>query len=176
MTALEEPPAELAVLSWPEDTAEVVRLGRLGVPRLLLVPADADPPPVADPLLDWVRVPADERDVASRAIALVRRAARQREGGPTVDTYNRLLFAGSWVGLSPIEARVALALCERYTEVVGDEQLLERAWPDDPDATARAAALRVHLTRLRQRIAPLGLEVRALRAQGMILQPKARAT
>lgn len=164
--------AELAVLNWPDDASEVARLGELGIPRLLLVPADCDPPPVTGRLLDWVRVPADEREVASRAIALVRRAATEREREPMVDEHNRLLFGGAWVGLSPIEARLALALCERYTEVVGDEQLLERAWPAETDTGTRGAALRVHLTRLRQRIAPLGLEIRALRSQGMILQPK----
>ena len=90
-----------------------------------------------------------------------------------MDAHNRLLHGGDWVALSPIEARLARALCERYTEVVGDDHLLGRAWPDETDTAARAAALRVHLTRLRQRIAPLGLEIRALRSQGMILQPRA---
>ena len=163
---------ELAVLNWPDDASEVVRLGELGIPRLLLVRSDSDPPPATGRLLDWVRVPADEREVASRAIALVRRAATAPAGAPAIDEHNRLLFAGAWVGLSPIEARLALALCERYAQVVRDEQLLERAWPGEADTGARAAALRVHLTRLRQRIAPLGLEIKALRGQGMILQPK----
>ena len=174
ITSVQQPNTELAVLSWPIDAGEVSRLGRLGIPRLVLVPPDIDPPPDTDPLLDWVRTPADEREVASRAVALVRRAASDRGESPRVDAHDRLLHGGVWVGLSPIEARLARALCERYTEVVGDDHLLKRAWPEETDNGGRAAALRVHLTRLRQRIAPLGLEIRALRSQGMILQPRPR--
>jgi DNA-binding response OmpR family regulator len=164
--------ADVAVLHWPAQAQEAEVLAADGRPRLLLVAADADPPVVPDPLCEWVRLPADERDVAARILSLTRRLAPAPER-PRVDPTGRLLFGKAWVALSPTEARLAAVLAENYETVVPESELGRRGWPA---GTWGANALRVHLTRLRQRLAPLGLEVRAVRTQGFILQASPAGT
>ena len=51
------------------------RLREQRVPRLLLVAPDAAPPAVDDEIEDWVRLPADARDVEVRARRLAHIAA-----------------------------------------------------------------------------------------------------
>ncbi len=141
-----------------------------GKPRLLLVEPDADPPITTDPYEDWVRLPAHERDIAARVLGLSGRLSPPK---PLVDENNRLLFSGQWVALSPIEARMAAVLVEQFGTVVSTQEICDRGWegicePDKPSETA----LRVHLTRLRKRIAPLGLELRTVRLKGSVLQSR----
>jgi len=163
------PAHDLAVLEWPEDAAEAERLGREGVPRLLLVPHEEPPPQDVDSLTEWVRVPAEEREVAARVVALMRRA-RSSSILPCVDDHARISYRDRWTALSPTEARIAAVLCERYGEVVTTEELRSLASPPRGRAPS-PAAFRVHLHRLRQRIASLGLEVVSVRNEGAVLQP-----
>jgi DNA-binding response OmpR family regulator len=169
---------DVAVLAWPQQAAEFERLRPLRVPRLLLVPAGVDPPGDTDYLVDWVRVPASAQDIAARVVALMRRA----EGAstdvaetPSVDRHGRCVYRERWTALSPTEARLARVLCERFNEVVPEEELLRHGWQlaDTRVEPPKANALRVHLTRLRQRIGELGLEVISIRNQGVVLQPRA---
>jgi len=157
---------DVAVLHWPAQADEADALAADGRPRLLLVAADADPPVADDALCEWVRLPADERDVAARILSLTRRLGPVADR-PRVDPSGRLLFRNTWVALSPTEARLASVLAENFDAVVPEAELGRRGWPA---GTWGANALRVHLTRLRRRLAPLGLEVRAIRLQGFILQ------
>jgi DNA-binding response OmpR family regulator len=159
---------DVAVLHWPAQADEAEALAALGHPRLLLVATDADPPISEDSLCEWVRLPAEERDVAARVLVLARRLGPVAPQPPSVDANDRLLFGDAWVALSPIEARLASALAENFEAVVPHAELGRRGWPS---GSWGSGALRVHLTRLRQRLAPLGLEVRAVRLQGFILQP-----
>jgi DNA-binding response OmpR family regulator len=163
------PPLGVALVNWPEHADQVAALARAGLPRLLLVAPDADPPTSVDAIEDWVRLPADERDVAARVLRLRSRGETSAEELPTVDGSGRLLYAGTWVALSPIEARIASALTERFRAVVSEEELGRRGWPAE---RWPAGALRVHLTRLRQRLAPLGLEIARVRMQGLVLQDR----
>jgi DNA-binding winged helix-turn-helix (wHTH) protein len=160
----------VAVLHWPAQAGEVAALAEQGRPRLLLVSPDADPPVSDDWREEWIRMPADERDVAARVLRLTGRVDRQP--ALRLDDSGRLIVGDRWVALSPIESRLAGALLEHYGEVVSDAELVERGWPDDGPADRKrgTGALRVHVTRLRRRVAPLALEIRAVRAQGFILQ------
>src|SRR3954451_16776898 len=63
-------PVEL--LHWPRDEALRRHLAADGTPRLLLVPPGAPTPVVRAADEDWIRLPADERDVATRLRALAR--------------------------------------------------------------------------------------------------------
>jgi DNA-binding winged helix-turn-helix (wHTH) protein len=168
--------SDVVVLCWPGDAADVVRLQDHGVPCLLLVDAEADPPDVDDLLVDWVRLPADERDLTAR-LGRLRRHALGPPAVPMLDGYGRLTYGDRWVELTPIEERLAEALVERFGSVVAGPVLAARGWPDTP---ASANALRVHLHRLRRRVAPIGLEVRMLRGAGYLLRvaddPPGRAT
>jgi len=78
-----------------------------------------------------------------------------------------LIFRGQWIALSAIRNSLARALVERFGEVVPADELMARAWPDsDPSDTA----LRVHLSRLRREIAPLGLQIRTVPSRGYVLE------
>ena len=124
-------------------------------------------PMAGDCLEDWIRVPADEADVQARMEALsVRHAAHQHES-PRLDRDGLLRFAGGWVSLPPVEARLMGALIERYGAVVSREQLARSGWPKG--APGRNA-LDVHVLRLRRRIAPLDLSIKTVRSRGYLLE------
>jgi hypothetical protein len=158
---------DVVVLHWPEREADRARLAAEGRPRLLLVAPGADPPEARDCQEDWVRLPADDRDVAARLRALELRA-RRHVPVPEADDRGRLTFGGRWVALSPIEERLIQALAGRFGGVVSRSELLRVGWPDGDAPTD--AALRVHLTRLRKEIASLGLEIATVRGFGHVLQ------
>ena len=152
---------------WPDETERVERLRSRGVPRLLLLDSDLEPPTSTDCLEDWIRVPAAEADVSARTAALRHRV--ERHGTlPTLDGDGILRFRDRWVGLSPVERSLAGALTERLGAVVGREPLAQRAWPG---GLPTRNALDVHMLRLRRRLEPLGLEVRTVRSRGYVLQP-----
>jgi two-component system OmpR family response regulator len=161
---VEEEPA-VALIRWPEQVALLPQLRSQHRPRLLLVDLDSQPPLVTDPLEDWVRTPVEERDLQARVATLAGRAGRG--AAPTVDGRGRLRFRDQWVALSPIEYNLARVLIERFGEVVEDTALYAQAWGDHP---AGPGALRVHVTRLRRRLVAMGLEIRAVRGQGYVLQ------
>ena len=158
----------IVVLRWPEEAAEAARLSSAGLPRLLLVEPGADPPESGDCEEDWLRLPADDRDVTVRLRALARRAGRHRPL-PQVDGQGRLLHRGRWVPLSPIDQHLAELLVERFGRVVLNEELARSGWDEPPSTNA----VRVHLSRLRHRIAPLGLEIRGVRGIGVLLEERA---
>jgi hypothetical protein len=161
------------VLRWPSDPDRRRQLADFGVPRLLLVDSTAPPPVCADPLEDWIRLPADERDIDARLNAL---RVRARNGGPSarpaLDGHGRLLRGGRWVALSPTEEQLCTLLIGEFGEVVSDRLLLDQAWPG---GTGTPTGLRLQMTRLRRRIADLGLEVRSVRGKGYVLQSRSGA-
>lgn len=158
--------SDIVVLRWPAEQMSRERLAAEGRPRLLLVAPDSEPPDARDCLEDWVRLPADDGDVAARLRALEIRATRHQHQ-PETDERGRLRFNGAWVALSPIEERIVGALAARFGEVVSREELLAAGWPQENPSDA---ALRVHLTRLRKEIAPLGLEIATVRGFGHVMQ------
>jgi hypothetical protein len=158
------------VIRWPSDQDRRRELADLGVPRLLLVDSNASPPICADALEDWVRLPSDERDIDARMNSLRARASVWAPSTrPQLDGNGRLLRGLRWVALSPIEEQLCtLLLCE-FGEVVSDRTLLGRAWPE---GAGTPTGLRLQMTRLRRRIADLGLEVRSVRGKGYVLQDR----
>jgi DNA-binding response OmpR family regulator len=168
--ALEPSVQDIVVLRWPEEKTHRDRLAAEGRPRLLLVAPEAEPPEGLDCLEDWVRLPADDHDVAARLRSIELRAERHQHR-PQADERGRLTYNGSWVALSPIEERLVKALAGRFGAVVARDELLRVGWPDG-DAPSDAA-LRVHLTRLRKEIAPLGLEIATVRGFGLVMQKRA---
>ena len=73
--------------------------------------------------------------------------------------------------LRELYERLVAVLADRFGEVVSREELLAAGWPD---GNASDAALRVHLTRLRKEIAPLGLEIATVRGFGHVMQEAQR--
>ncbi len=152
---------DVVVLRWPEQEAEAERLDALTVPRLLLVEPGAPPPPTHSCLADWIRLPADDADVRARLTALVQRA-REHPMVPTLDDHGQMTFRRRRVFLSPADELLARALLARFDEGVSEVELLEAVWPGEQNA----AKLRVLVSRLRKRIAPLGLGITAIRNFG----------
>ena len=145
-------------------------LRAMGTPRLLLVGPESPPPEHDDCGEEWIRLPADEADLRVRLATVAARATRHAVG-PVAKDDGRLAFRGRWIALSPIRHALARALVDRFGEVVPAEELTVRAWPDgDPSDMA----LRVHLSRLRREIAPLGLLIRTVPSRrGYVLESRA---
>jgi DNA-binding response OmpR family regulator len=157
---------DVVLVRWPEEEARLRELRTAATPRLLLVGPQTPPPESADPLEDWVRLPADDRDVRARVATLSARAGNG-QAAPHIDADGLLRFRDQWVSLSPVERELASALVDRFGAVVGRDALARRAWAG---GAPTRNALDVHILRLRRRIAPLGLEVRTVRSRGYLLQ------
>ena len=154
------------LVRWPEERELLERLRAEGAPRLLLVRPPAPPPDVIECEEDWVRLPADDGDVRARMLALAARSSRHHPR-PHVLVDGRLRNGPKWIALSPIELRLARALVEKFGEVVSGELLAAAAWPGEG---INEGALRVHLTRLRRRLRPVGLEVQNVRGRGYLME------
>ena len=163
---------EVVLVRWPLERERREALAADGAPRLLLVDAGAEVPVPEDCLEDWIRVPAEEADVQARVEGLRRRLGHHHAELPDLDRDGVLRFAGGWVSLPPVEARLMGALIERFGAVVRRSDLAEAGWPEG--APGRNA-LDVHVLRLRRRIAPLGLVIKTVRSRGYLLESDAEA-
>ena len=157
---------DVVLVRWPEEDARLRQLRETGSPRLLLLNGESEPPESADFLEDWIRLPADDRDVRARVARLASRSETQQPA-PQVDGDGLLRYRGRWVALSPVESALAITLVDRFGAVVGRDTLARRAWPE---GTPTRNALDVHMLRLRRRISPLGVEVRTVRSRGYLMQ------
>jgi DNA-binding response OmpR family regulator len=131
------------------------------------VERDVVAPVVEDCFEDWVRVPADESDVRARVAALSKRAIAHGQHDPDLDADGVLRFGGHWASLPPVEARLMVALIDRFGAVVSRDQLARSGWPE---GSPGRNALDVHVLRLRRRIAPLGLSIKTVRSRGYLLE------
>ena len=162
---------DVVLVRWPAEAERRDRLRDAGTPRLLLV-EDGPPPPPEDCIEDWIRVPADDDDVRARMEAVTARLTHHAATGtPDLDVDGVLRFAGAWVSLPPVEARLTAALVDRFGAVVGREALARAGWPDG--APGRNA-LDVHVLRLRRRLATVGLSIKTVRSRGYLLEAAAR--
>jgi DNA-binding response OmpR family regulator len=86
---------------------------------------------------------------------------------PVLDEDGLLRFGGRWVALTPVQARVAALLLDRFgATVTTHEELRVAAW----GASDRSPqALTTLVKRLRRRVEPLGLDVRTVRLRGYVL-------
>ena len=157
---------DVVLVRWPEEDIRLRELRETGSPRLLLLNSESDPPESADCLEDWIRLPADDRDMRARVARLASQSETQQPA-PQVDGDGLLRYRGRWVALSPVESALAITLVDRFGAVVGRDTLARRAWPE---GTPTRNALDVHMLRLRRRIAPLGVEVRTVRSRGYLMQ------
>ncbi len=147
---------------WPSEQHLRHRLRAGGRPRILLVAEDEPAPITTDPMEDWIRLPADERDLQVRVENLARRSADE----PTIDEDGVLRRGEEWIALPPIEARLIGLFLARVGKVVGREDLLVHGWPE---ARPSRNVLDVHMVRLRRRLEPLGLQIRTVRKRGYVL-------
>jgi DNA-binding response OmpR family regulator len=164
---------DVVLVRWPEERDRREALRRSGRPLLLVLDDSVPPPAGLDVLEDWIRLPADDTDVAARVAALERRAARREPGLPTLDDDGVLRANGRWVALPPVEARLTTSLLDRFGAVVSRDALARAGWPEG--APGRNA-LDVHVLRLRRRVDPLGLVIRTVRSRGYVLEEAPETT
>lgn len=151
------------IVSWPEESERAAEHARNGQPQLLLVAPDAPPPSDWDRLTDWIRLPADERDITARVAALQRHVAAA--GPPTLDEFDVLHRGRRWTALAPIEARIMELLLANFGRVVPRRDL-DAVWTNGmPDR-----GLDARLTKLRDRIAELGISIHTVRNKGLLLE------
>jgi DNA-binding winged helix-turn-helix (wHTH) protein len=155
---------EVAVLHWPAEAEEANRLDQQGIPRLLLVESGATPPLSDSCLEDWLMVPASDLEVETRLVNLAKRTAHHPRP-PMIDDFGRLTHRGRSLFLSPLDQRLAQALVENFGAIVEEPELIKKVWPEG----ARNQVLRVHVSRLRQRLAPLELTIKCVRNTGYLI-------
>ena len=164
MSALSAP--QVAIVWWPEEATTVERLRAARWPRLLLLAPGVAPPERAGPDEDWLRRPADDDDVRARIAGLVDRLSEAASAQLAVGS-GRIRYRGRWVHLSDTEEALAGVLGQRFGEVVGLSALRVVG-----DRNLSEGSVRVHLTRLRKRIGPIGLAVRVVRGHGYVLEDR----
>ena len=153
---------EVELVPWPAEERRRCELRASSRPRVLLVDGGEPAPITVDPMEDWIRSPADERDLQARVETLRQRMAVE----PRIDGDGVLRVGSSWVALPPIEARLVELLLSKFAKVVGRNELLDCGWPD---GNPSRNVLDVHVLRLRRRIEPLGLAIRTVRRRGYVL-------
>lgn len=153
---------KVELVYWPAEEDRRHDLRERCQPRILLVERDEPAPSTVDPMEDWIRLPADERDLQARVETLAKRTAIE----PTLDGDGVLRHGSKWTALPPIEARLTETLLDRFGKVVSRETLLAQGWPDDEP---KRNVLDVHVLRLRRRLEPLGLTIRTVRKRGYVL-------
>jgi two-component system, OmpR family, response regulator len=159
-------PVEVSLVQWPAEQDRREELRRAGQPRLLLVERGAPPIPT-DELEDWIRLPADDLDLRVRVEALRRRTDGDLGATPMLDDDGVLRLGDRWVSLPPVEARLTVALLERFGAVVSRDALARSGWPG---GSPGRNALDVHVLRLRRRLSPLRLAIRTVRSRGYLLE------
>ena len=156
----------VAIIAWPEERAAAEQLALLRMPRLLIMSGQVEPAHSLDDLEDWVRLPVADCDVRARVRRLRQRSVTVPPK-PLLDGCGRLIYQGRWVELAPVEERLAGPLVERFGCIVTEQALLAAGWPSGSPATG---TLRPRLSRLRRRVAELGLDLATVRMQGYCLQ------
>ena len=159
---------QVELIRRPAEEARLSEVRSAGLARLVLVPEGVGPPLTADPLEDWIRLPASDDDVRSRLRVLEDRVRGAGEADrPDLDENGLLRLGGQWVSLPPVEHRLMTVLLERYRAVVSRDALARAGWPD---GIPGRNVLDVHIVRLRRRLAPLGLVIRTVRSRGYLLE------
>jgi DNA-binding response OmpR family regulator len=152
---------------WPRDDALRRRLARAGIARLLLVEQDADAPTEVGVDEDWMRLPADERELWTRAERLSRLSAGLDGELPVLHDGRVLTHGAATAVLSRSEAIVVRMLLDAIGNVVTRVELEAAVWPDGAPSSGRA--LDALMERLRRRVAGLHLCIRSARAKGFVI-------
>jgi hypothetical protein len=162
---------DVAVLRWPAEADARTLLAREGRPRLLLVAADCLPPPQMDDLEDWLRDPIDPVDLMTRTDAL-RRRVTTRDRMPVLDQHGLLHFDGRWVAISDAQLPIVQLLVDRIGELVPHDELF--AAYSAAGFSTNTSSIRTALTRIRHRVATVGLCLRSARQKGVVLDIASR--
>lgn len=155
------------LVHWPRDDALRRHLARAGIARLLLVEQDTDAPTEVGVDEDWVRLPADELELWTRAERLHRLSAALDREVPVLHDGRVLTHGAGTAVLSRSEAVVVRMLLDTIGNVVTREELEDVLWPHGAPRSGRA--LDALVERLRRRVAGLHLCIRSVRAKGFVI-------
>jgi DNA-binding response OmpR family regulator len=155
--------SDVVIVRWPENDIEARYLDRAGVAHLLVVAPDAPSPDIESCVEDWIRLPASDDDIRAR-LATLQRRGRRHPIRPNLDPYGRLSYGGDDAYLSPLEQQIAQVLVDNFDKTVHEAPLLA-VWPD----RATPVRLRVHISRLRKQLQPMGLTITSVRGKGYVL-------
>ncbi|HEY3671358.1 MAG TPA: helix-turn-helix domain-containing protein [Acidimicrobiia bacterium] len=155
---------DVVIVFLPEGAAELGRLRRARIPRIVVVGLNAPPPTECDDLEEWVRFPEDASDFLSRLNELETRLASEFRPVPQLDAEDALHLGRQFVHLSTRDAGLLKPLIEHFEDVVPREELLATLADG-----ARIAALPAYITRLRKRLWPFGLTIASIRSAGYML-------
>jgi hypothetical protein len=153
------------LLPWPDEDHAREELAAAGVPRILLLAADAAPPENWDELEDWVRLPLDPEELHHRARTLRRRS--RATDRPCFDDDGLLRVGDRWVDLPAGPRAVVELLVDRFGHVVYGDELAETYL--DAGGSAGESARKTMIVRVRHRLADLGLELHNVRDSGYLL-------
>ena len=155
------------LLRWPTAAAERDALLHDRQPCVWLVEIGAAPPTDWGHLEDWVRMPADEQELAAR-VSLVERRAEAVADHPWIDDECLLRRGNVWVALTQLEVRLLRPLLEHVRTVVRRDELARAAWPDDESGGERNLATPIKT--LRRKIAPLDISIHTISGRGYLVE------
>jgi DNA-binding response OmpR family regulator len=161
------------LVHWPREAELRDVLARAGIARLLVLEVGADPPADLGIDEDWVRFPADERELANRADRLRRLSTHLDHELPVLDDHRVLHRSGATVVLSRSEATIVRLLLDSAGTVVSRDALVAALWPDEEPPGPRALDAIVY--RLRRRLAGLHVCIRSARSRGFVIFLEAAA-
>ena len=141
-------------------------LARAAVPRLLLVADGAEPPELVGIDEDWIRLPATDQDIATRATQMLRFDALLRIDEPYIDARQVLHRAGVSVPLRGTEASILALLLRRRGSVVSYPELIDEVWAG---VCPSRGAIEAAIGRLRRRLSGLSMSVRSVRGRGVVV-------
>lgn len=161
----------IELVPWPDQAHLRTRLAVEGVPRMLIVAADADPPEGLAVDEGWIRLPFEPRDLEARLHDLAQALGHQRGCDVSVDAGGVVHRGTRSAQLTAAEAAVVSALIAARGAAVPRDTLAGVVWPHHPDG--HNGALEVLVSRLRRHLLGLGLSVRWVRGAGYVLVPSA---
>lgn len=156
----------IEVLRWPDDEPRRRQLAEDAVPRLLVV-AELERPP-SDLALDedWIREPVDHEELRSRHAALLQRAGCAAHA-PVVDDDGLLWWGDRWVAVPDAQLPIVQLLVARVRQLVRKEDLLRTY--EAHGGSPNPVAMKAMLGRLVKRFERVGLDLRAVRGRGYLL-------
>jgi two-component system phosphate regulon response regulator PhoB len=128
---------------------------------------------------DFVAHPYSIRELVLRIRSLLQRAKNIQSvraeliavGRLRVDTRNRQVWVDDrLISLTTLEYRLLLKFFERRGQLLSRDTLLREVWDRSDDAASRTVD--THLTRLRQKLGPVGNYIETLRGAGYRLRNK----
>lgn len=124
---------------------------------------------------DYLTKPFALGELEARMRAIARRSAgasrtEARCGTLVLDSNGRCVtYQGELLDLTRAEYTVLATLIERCGKVVSKSQIFERLY--DWETEANLSAVEVFVSRVRRKIEPAGMHVRAVRGLGYLLEP-----